>query len=180
MKNVLKYSGIISFVAAAVAFILLMVTRGIVDPSAPAESWFSSGAVLFGRGPARATVYILFVGNVTINNNDWVGQASGAALTAWIFTLVSLLGLSFGLVLPLLKKKVSDRIAGIVNLCSVLLLITAGILVFFTVPSFCGSNGFRTDGWSLSFGYVLSAILLIVGGAFAVLPTVMDFVGNRK
>ena len=76
-------------------------------------------------------------------------------------------------------KKVA-KVAGLVNLCAVLLLLTAGIVLFFTVPSFMGNNGYNSyEGWALSGGYVIAGILYIVSGAVAVCPAVVDFVSKK-
>lgn len=172
MKKFLKFSGIIAAALALVGFILLIACHGIVGKDDPAGNWYSAGAVLFGNGPAKVTAFWVFTGT-------FEGQASGAALVAWIFSLVALLALIVGVLLPLLKVKVSDKVAGLVNLCAVVLMITAGILVFFTVPSWMGSNGYNSDGWGLSAGYVIAAILYIASGAVAICPAVVDFLGKK-
>ncbi len=172
MKKFLQYSGIISAVLALVGFILLIACHGIVGVDDPAGNWYSAGAVLFGNGPAKVTAFWVFTGT-------FEGQPSGAALVAWIFSLVALLALICGVVLPLLKVKLSAKVAGLVNLCAVILLITAGIVLFFTVPSWMGNNGYNGNGWGLSAGYIIAGILYIVGGAVAICPAVVDFVSKR-
>ena len=173
MKKFLQYSGIISAVLALVGFILLIACHGIVGVDDPAGNWYSAGAVLFGNGPAKVTAFWVFTGT-------FEGQPSGAALVAWIFSLVALLALICGVVLPLLKVKLSAKVAGLVNLCAVILLITAGIVLFFTVPSWMGNNGYDGNGWGLSAGYVIAGILYIVGGAVAICPAVVDFVSKKR
>lgn len=173
MKKFLKFSGIISATIALVGFILLIACHGIVGKNDPTADWYSAGAVLFGNGPAKVTIGIAFSGT-------FEGKASGAALVSWIFSLVALIALVAGLVLPLLKIKKVAKVAGLVNLCAVLLLLTAGIVLFFTVPSFMGNNGYNSyDGWALSGGYVIAGILYIVSGAVAVCPAVVDFVSKK-
>jgi len=173
MKKFLKFSGVISAALALVGFVLLIACHGVVGKDSPANNWYSAGAVLFGNGPAEVTVFWTFTGT-------FEGQASGAAFVSWLFSLIALVALIAGLVLPLLKVKAFTKVAGVVNLCSVLLLLTAGIVLFFAVPSFAGNNGWSsTDGWALSGGYVVAAILYLVGGAVAVCPAVVDFVSKK-
>ena len=179
MKKFLQFSGLIALATGLVGLILIMFTHSIVGTSAPSANWYSGISAIFGGGQYKWTVsgFGLTVSDVAA----FTGRNSSSALFAWIFALVALLGLIAGAVLPLLKVKGFDKFAGLVNLCSVLLLVTAGILLFFTVVNFAGQNGWNnTDGVALGGGWVVGAILFLVAGAIAICPAVVDFVGKRK
>ena len=91
-----------------------------------------------------------------------------------------------GFILPLLKVKALDKFAGILNLIAVCALVTAGILLFFSVPVFYQANKdgaigvYNQDVYHLGAGWIIGAILSIVAGAIAILPTAMDFIGKKK
>ena len=174
MKKFLQYSGIISAVLALVGFILLIACNGVVFKGYESYTYYNAGATLFGSGK-----FSIGDSNGVIVSN-FNGQPSGAALVAWIFSLVALLALICGVVLPLLKVKLSAKVFGIVNLCAVVLLVTAGIVVFFTVPSFKGNNGLSSEDLALGAGYVIAGILYIVGGAVAICPAVVDFISKKR
>lgn len=181
MKKFLKYSGLIALGLVVAGFVLTMVTRAFVDKVAPAENWISSAAVLFGKGEVHYTYDLPILGKVE-KTGIWDCELSGAALTGWIFALISILSLAGGAVLPLLKVKLSDKVAACVNLGAVVLLITAGIVTFCSLPSFVGNNdvSWMTDNFNLSFGWVLAGIFYLVAGAIAICPTVVDFISKKK
>ena len=173
MKKFLQFSGLISCAVALVGFVLLLACHGVVGADNPAANWYSSGAVLFGKGPAQATLIVTVSGT-------FEGKASGAALVSWIFSLVALLALVCGAVLTLLKAKKFAKVAGLANLCAALLLLVAGICLFFALPSFAGNNQWNnTNGWAISGGWVVASILYIIAGAIAVCPAVVDFVSKK-
>lgn len=105
------------------------------------------------------------------------------ALIGWILVLVAMIILLAGVVLPLLKVKALDKFAGVLNLVAVASLVTAGILIFFTEPAFGAANEWSEDAikaWTLGGGYIAAGILAIVGGALAILPAAVDFIGKKK
>ncbi|MCR4911984.1 MAG: hypothetical protein K5925_05655 [Bacilli bacterium] len=180
MKKFLQLSGLISLAAAAVAFILVLITHGVVKVGSEAGNWYGTPAVLFGNGNAHAEGSVPILGTLT-GYYSFNGQGSSSALASWIFSLIAILGLLAGAILPFLKVKGFDKFAGLVNLCSVVLLLTAGILLFFTVTNFFNVNGSTdTDGWALGGGWVIAAILYIAAGAIAICPAVADFVSKKK
>ena len=161
-----------------------MVTRAFVDKADAAANWFSGAAALFGKGPVHYS-YDITWGIIHISDSYdgvWEGGASGAALTGWIFALISILSLAGGAVLPLLKVKLSDKVAACVNLGAVVLLITAGIVTFCSLQSFAGINdkAYMLDYYNLSFGWVLAGIFYLAAGAIAICPTVVDFISKKK
>jgi hypothetical protein len=105
------------------------------------------------------------------------------ALIGWILILVAMIILCAGVVLPLLKVKALDKFAGVLNLVAVGSLVAAGILIFFTEPAFGAANEWSSDAikaWTLGGGYIAAGILAIVGGALAILPAAVDFIGKKK
>ncbi len=178
MKKVLKYSGIISLIAAGVGFVLMMVTPALFSQGeffgVKLESWYSGTAAIFGKGKYQYPSG----SDALIGNFD--GNLAWNALIAWIFVLVSLVILLLGFILPMLKIRVLEKFAGILNLVTVGLLIAAGIFMFFTVPTFASANNFDTDGWNLGAGWWVAAFLTLGAGVFAALPTIADLTGKRK
>ena len=179
MKKFLQFSGLIALAAGLVGLILIMFTHSVVGASAPSANWYSGVSAIFGGGNFKWTISGF---GITVSDiQAFTGRNSSSALFAWIFALVALLGLIAGAVLPLLKVKGFDKFAGLVNLCSVLLLATAGILVFFTVVNFAGQNGWNdTEGAALGGGWVVGAILFLAAAVVAIFPTAVDFLGKKK
>ena len=178
MKKFLQLSGLISLAAAAVAFILMMATPSVVGASDPGANWYSGVSAIFGGGQCKWTLsgFGLSYSEVTI----FKGHNSSSALFAWIFALVGLLGLIAGVLLPFLKVKGFTKFAGLVNLCSVILLATAGVLLFFTVVNFAGVNGWNsTDGAALGGGWVIAAILYLAAAGVAICPALVDLLGKK-
>ena len=170
MKKYLKFAGAVAFVIGLVAFILLMATHSLVAKE-NSGTWFSGISAIFGGGKASALGF----------EGDSEAKLAWTALIAWILELVALLILCAGVVLPLLKVKALDKFAGILNLVAVIALVLAGILTFLTVPVFGAANDWSdTKDWLLGAGWVVSGILAIVGGAVAILPAVVDFLGKKK
>jgi len=167
MKTVLKFSGIIAFVLAVVAFILMMATTSVVY-SIGSNSTSVSGTVgIFGGTDAKYAA-------------PWAG------LIAWILIIVALLILCSAIVLPLLKVKALDKFAGLLNLVAVIALVVAGVFMFLEVTAWKAANGdlsfsaFGVNGsYSLGAGWVIAGIISIVAGVVAVLPAAADFLDKK-
>ncbi len=167
MKKVLQFSGLIAAVIAVVAFVLLLATPGIYANGVISVN-IDGNAVLFGSTKT--------FGSWSVNTN----KGAVIALIAWILIIIAFLGLVFGFILPMVKKDLS-KAAGMLNLCAAICLIVAGIMLFFTLPSFASANGWEnTDNCGLGAGWVVAAILAIVAGACALCPTIANFVGKKK
>ena len=164
MKKFLQFAGLIGAVLGLIAFILLMTTHAI-EGTGVLDSWYGGTTVIFGKGPAKVGIGGTFEGNPA-----WV------ALIAWIFILVGFLCLLVLFVLPLLKVKALDKFAKLFTFIAGGLLVAAGILSFFAIPAFCGANDFGTNNLSLGAGWVIAAILSIVGGGIAMLPPILGMV----
>ena len=162
MKKVLKYTGFISLVLVAVAFILMMATDSVVTTGS-IQIHYSGVNAIFG------------------NKDSILGQnPSVMALLAWIFMLVGLIIVLCGIILPLLKVKALQRFAGVLNLVAVILFVVAGVFMFFVVPTFgAANNWYSTNGYTIGAGWVIGAILAIVGGVVALLPAAADFLAKK-
>ena len=177
MKVLLKYSGIISAVLAIVAFILLLATPGVNVKA----SNFVTGAKTYNISGTTS----IFGGSKAEFAPTWAG------LLAFILILVALLILCCAIVLPLLKIKASNKVAGALNLVAVIALILAGVFAFCVVAAFKAANGDNTHsaslfGFSISeakyvigAGWVIAGILSICAGVFAILPAAADFVSKK-
>jgi len=174
MKTVLKYSGIISAVLAIVAFILLLATPGV-------KYTMSSGLIGSSGTTSVAGTACIFGGTDAKYSSTWAG------LLAFILVVVALVILIAAIILPMLKVKALDKFAGVLNIVAVLSLICAGIFAFCIVAAFKAANG---DGsinggsilqanYSIGAGWVISGIILIAAGAFAVAPTIADFASKK-
>ena len=160
MKKFLEFAGFCALGLAVVGLILMMATPAVVTKDA--DALLKGTEAIFGG-----------------QNFDPVILG----LLAWIFGLLGILVLGAVVVLPLLKIKALDKFAGVLNLVAVGALVTAGILVFFTEPAFGAANEWSEEAikaWTLGGGYVAAGILSIIGGAVAILPAAVDFIGKKK
>ena len=175
MKKYLKYSGICSAVLAALTLVFMMAFNALSYKNGDTTTVVPGLRVIFGE-----TVHGTLV--------DTVYKAAPVALVAWILVLVAVLILVAGVVLPLLKVKGIEKVAGVLNLVAVIALVLAGVLLFFTKGSYNAANKSVVgstvityyDDFKLTFGYVLAAIFSILGGAVAICPTVVDFLGKKR
>ena len=173
MKKVLKYSGIISLILAAIAFILMMASPAVVYKSGSTTIEFGGTMAIFG-GPTDLNQkgILLITGDAKL---------SIMALLAWILILVGMIIILLGVILPLLKVTALEKFAGVLNLIAVICLILGGVFMFLVVPTFFSANDRSVpDGTSITFGWVFGGILAIAGGVFAILPAAMDFIGKKK
>ena len=183
MKKFLQFAGLISLVLAAVGFVLMMATHALeysaANSLAEGSGWYAGTAVIFGKGPAEFSGSILGFGGTS--SGTFEGKLAWNALLAWIFALAAMLILLLGVVLPLLKIKSLEKIAGLLNFIAVGLLVVGGIFVFFTLPAFSAANEWdNTNNWALGAGWIVAAILYIVAGVVAVLPTAAAMLEKKK
>ena len=169
MKKFLQFAGLIGAVLGLIAFILLMATNAIVSTGAINGS-YSGTAVIFGKGPMSAAGL----------SGDFDGKLAWVALISWIFILIAVLMLLCMFVLGLLKVKAIAKFERLLTFIAGGLLVAGGILLFFTIPAFAGANEWNnTNNVALGAGWVVGAILAIVGGGLAVLPPVLSLVGKK-
>lgn len=178
MKKFLQFASFIACALGLVAFVLLMVTPAIKNTvtvlGSTTVTTYAGMAALFAGGQVVSRS-----GSTTLST-AFDGKAAPVALIAWILLLVAILAMVVSFLLPLLKVKVDAKILSLVALCGAILLLVAGILLFFTLPSFAKANEWSsTDNTNLAFGWVLSAILALVGAVIGVLPSVLALVKKK-
>ncbi len=180
MKKILQYSGIISIAFALVAFILMLATPAFQYVSGSTTTAFSGSLATFG-GKVDGYQKAALEGLWGLTTDDKVSLAP-VALIAFILGLLGFLVVTAGVVLPIAKVKGIDKYAGILNIAAVALFIASGILMFTVLPSFFSANDYGNvpNTFSIGAGWVIGGILYIVAGAFAILPTVFDFIGKTK
>ena len=170
MKTFLKFSGLISLVAAVVGFILMLATQSVVITSGNTTYFFTGPETMFGVTKQA------FGGILEVTY-----KAAPLALIAFILVIVALLILLAGFVLPMLKVNVLDKFAGVLNLAALVCLVLAGIFMFCVVPSFYGANEMDIpNNAAVGAGWVIGGILYIAAGAIAICPAVVDFLGKGK
>lgn len=172
MKNVLKYSGLISLVLVAVAFILMMASPAVVYKSGSTTVSFAGTLAIFGGELDLGQAAVMVVSEA---------KPSVLALIAWILILIGMIIVLLGVILPLLKVNALEKFAGLLNLIAVVCFVLGGIFMFIVVPTFFGAvDRSVPDGTSIGAGWVIGGILAIAGGAFAILPAAMDFISKKK
>lgn len=168
MKNVLKYSGLISLVLVVVAFILMMATNAVIQGSGSLQVVTAGTTAIFGK-----TEHVGMV--------DIVTKPSVLALIAWILILIGMVIVLLGVILPLLRVNALEKFAGLLNLIAVVCFVLGGIFMFIVVPTYYGANDASVpDDARIGAGWVIGGILAIAGGAFAILPAAMDFISKKK
>ena len=174
MKKALKFAGLFAFVLALVGFILLMASHSIAHDyevlGSKVHDWYSGTAAIFGKGNA------VLLGT----SGEFEGSLAWSALLSWIFSLVAMLILCMGVVLPLLKVKALEKIAGLLNLIAVGLLVVGGVFAFLTKGAFAAANEYDLADWTLGAGWVIAGILFILAGLVAIAPAAVDFLGKKK
>ncbi len=162
MKAFLKFAGLIAAVLALVAFILMLASNALVIEVFGNEQFVAGTKAIFGES-----------GLV-----DYAPAAT--ALIAFILVIVAILILVLNFVMPLLKVKGFEKVGKILNFVAIGALVVAGILLFFTKAAFSGANDGAFDDYNLTAGYVIAAILLLLGGIVAFLPTAFALTSKKK
>ena len=180
MKKVLQFSGLISLVLVVVAFILMMASPAVVGTSEVLGSKSITNLnginAVFGKGSDLTAAETLWFAN-----SDGKIVLSATSLIGWILLLAGLVIVLCGIILPLFKVNALEKFAGLLNLIAVVCFVLGGIFMFLVVPTLYGANGRDVaDGAGIGAGWVIGGILAIVGGAFAILPAAMDFIGKKK
>lgn len=174
LKKIFKFSALIALGLALVGFILMMATPAVAYLD-DVKNYYSGTCAIFGKGTAQVAI-----GGYNISG-DFDGTLAWNALLAWIFVLLAMLILCASFVLSILKVKIGEKIAGILDLVVIGLLLVGGVFMFFTVPAFFGANDWNgANDWGLGAGWIIGAILILVGGVFAALPVVANFMGKNK
>ena len=173
MKKVLKFSGLISLVLVAIAFILMMASPAVVYKSGSTTVDFAGTLAIFGGEIDAAQMLVLGASEA---------KPSVLALIAWILIIVGMIIVALGIILPLIKVTALQKFAGLLNLIAVVCFVLGGVFMFIVVPSLWAANewGDIPDNAKIGAGWVIGGILAIIGGAFAILPAAMDFIAKKK
>ena len=166
MKKVLPFAGLIAFVLALVAFILLMATPAIVSTN-------SDGAV-------KGTIAI-FGGTEKIWGPLAIEyKGSALALIGWILLLVGLLAACVGAIGGLLKVKALQNLGRVFALVAAGCFLVAGIFFFLVVPTWYSANELDVpNNVAIGAGWVVGAILTLVAAASAACPVVLGLLGKK-
>lgn len=179
LKKIFKFSALIACGLALVGFILMMATPSVVYLD-NVNNYYSGVAAIFGKGPAHFEAGLGGLGTL-VNDGTFEGKLAVTALLAWIFVLVAMLVVCASFVISMLKVKVGEKVAAVMDLVVIGLLLVGGVLMFFTVPAFFAANEWNgASDWGLGAGWIIGAILVIAGGVFAALPVVSAFMGKKK
>ena len=167
MKKVLPFAGLIAFVLALVALILMLATNGVVVKSGNYQLNYEGTTVLFGS-------------KETVLGVELVTKPSVLALIGFILLVVGLLAACASVLGGLLKVKALAKLGGLLALVAAGCFLVAGIFMFLAVPTFFGANDADVpNGAALGAGWVIGAILALVGAAFAALPAVLGLLGKK-
>ena len=167
MKKVLPFAGLIAFVLALVALILMLATNGVIVTSGNLQVNYAGTTVVFGK--TESTIL-----------GDVVTKPSVLALIGFILLVVGLLAACAAVLGGLLKVKALAKLGGVFALVAAGCFLVAGIFMFLAVPTFYGANDANVpDGAGLGAGWVIGAILALAGAAFAALPAIMGLVGKK-
>ena len=100
---------------------------------------------------------------------------------AFILVLIALVIICAGVVLPLLKVTVLDKVAGLLNLVAVICLIVAGILCFTVKGSYFSANDNSSVAkyYDLGVAFILGGILYIVAGVVAICPAIANLISKK-
>ena len=172
MKKVLKFSGLISLVLVAIAFILMMASPAVVYKSGSTTVDFAGTLAIFGGEIDAAQMLVLGASEA---------KPSVLALIAWILILVGMIIVLLGVILPLLKVNALEKFAGLLNLIAVVCFVLGGVFMFLVVATMYGANGREIpDGAAIGAGWVIGGILAILAGVVAIMPAAADFMAKGK
>lgn len=185
MKTFLKYSGLLAAVIAIVGFVLMMTTNGLQYVT-DNNTYTVAGSTLIFGATEQIEMTLPIIGTIKLGEQQIAGSAT--ALIGFILGAAGTAALILGALLPIIKVRALEKFAGLINLVALGALVVAGIMMFTAQPAFSSANVFTVfsqkveiyKDFTLTFTWVLSAILLIVGGVLAIFPAAMDFIGGKK
>lgn len=167
MKKVLPFAGLIAFVLALVALILMLATNGVIVTSGNLQVNYAGTTVVFGK--TESTIL-----------GDVVTKPSVLALIGFILLAVGLLAACASVLGGLLKVKALQKLGGLLALVAAGCFLVAGIFMFLAVPTFYAANDADAPkGAALGAGWVIGGILALVGAGFAALPAVLGLLGKK-
>ena len=167
MKKVLPFAGLIAFVLALVAFILMLATNGVVVTSGSYQLNYAGTTVIFGNKESTLLGTLVTKGSVL-------------AIIGFILLIVGLLAALAGVIGSFLKVKAIAKFVGALNLVAAVCFLVAGIFMFLAVPTFYGANDVDVPkGAALGAGWVIGAILSILAAVAAALPAGMGLLSKK-
>lgn len=167
MKKVLPFTGLIAVVLAIIAMVLMLATNGVIVTNGNVQVNYAGTTVIFGK--TESTVL-----------GDVVTKPSVLALIGWILLLVGILAGCVSVLGGLLKIKPLQKLSGLLILVAAGCFLVAGIFMFLVVPTFFGANDADVpNNAAIGAGWVIGAILAIVGAGLAVLPPVLGLLGKK-
>ena len=174
MKKLFKFAPLCALLLAIVAFILMFATKSIEYVNGNARGWYDGPCALFGKGQSLAGW-----GGLSIVG-EFEGKAAWNAVLAFIFVIVALVALLISAVMVFVKIKALEKFGGLIALVAGGLLLVAGIFLFFTLPAFASANEWNSQAnFSLGAGWVVAAILAILGGVVSAFPAVVALVEKK-
>ena len=178
MKKLLKFVPLCALLLAIVAFILLLATNGLTYANEiggqKVTGFYSASAVMFGQGKSQTAS-----GGIALTG-DFDGKGAWNAVLAFVFLLIALVLLLISAITVFVKIKALEKFGGIIALAAGALLLVAGIFVFFTKGAFAAANDYGDmENWGLGAGWVVAAILAILGGIVSACPAVLALVEKK-
>lgn len=178
MKKLLKFAPLCALLLAIVAMILLLAANGLTYANEVAgqklTGFYSASAVMFGQGKYQAAS-----GGASLTV-DFDGKGAWNAVLAFIFVIVALVALLVSAVTVFVKVKALEKFGGLIALVAGGLLLVAGIFVFFTKGAFAAANDYGDmENWSVGAGWIVAAILAILGGLVSACPAVLALVEKK-
>ena len=174
MKKLFKFAPLCALLLAIVAFILIFATHSIEYANGNLKGWYDGPCALFGKGQDLSAW-----GGISVAG-EFEGKAAWNAVLAFIFFIVALVALLVSSIMVFVKIKVLEKFGGLIALVAGGLLLVAGIFLFFTLPAFAAANEWNSqDNFSLGGGWVVAAILAIVGGIVSAFPAVAALVEKK-
>ena len=157
MKKFLELSGFCALLIAIVGWVLMMATPAIVTKDLDVVA--TGTEAIFGSGSGMLSLHL-----------------APLALLAWIFGMLAILVLCAVLVLPLLKVKALDKIAGFIELGVCLVFVLVGVFMFCVRASWANAN---VDAGYIGAGWVIGGILFFAAAAVLMLPSILRLVKKK-
>lgn len=174
MKKLLKFAPLCALLLAIVAFILVLATHSIEYSNGNLKGWYDGPAALFGKGKSLGAW-----GGLSVVG-EFEGKAAWNAVLAFIFFIIALVALLLSSVMVFIKIKALEKFGGIIALVAGGLLLVGGIFLFFTLPAFAAANEWNnTNNFALGGGWVVAAILALIGGIVSACPAVLALVEKK-
>ncbi len=177
MKKILQFSGLIAAIVAIVSFILML--------ACPSMTY-----TIGGEPQSISGTLGIFGGKIINSGWSWLDsvtafKATVSAVIAFVLLIVAIVILLLGAILPMFKVTALNKFSGLLNLIAVIALVVAGVLIFVEIPCFGAAQStsdytYKTDGYALGAGWIVSAICAIAAGVLAIAPAFANFLAKGK